>query len=89
MQDFYFKFEYDLQISSSNSKLGDVAVVALLPDVPHVPDWHLEADCPLPALSLDHPDQHPPLPVSPQHVLNLLVCKAVDNTYDKTLQFNV
>ena len=82
------EISYICWISSCNSELCDVAVVALLHNVPHVSDWHLEADRPLSPLPLDHPDQHPPLPVSPQHVLNLLVCEAVDNTYHKTLNIN-
>ena len=74
-------------MSSSYSELRDVAVVPRIPHVTHVPDGHLEADRPLSPLPLDHPHQHPALPMRPQHVLNVLVCEAVDNTYHKTLKF--
>lgn len=43
---------------------------------------------PLP-LHLDHPDHHPPPPVTPHHILNLLIGEAENNTDDEALQIEI
>ena len=54
-----------------------------------LPDGDPHGDCPLPALPLDHPDHHPPPPVTPHHILNLLIGEAENNTDDEALQIEI
>ena len=41
---------------------------------------------PEPSLPLDHPHHHPPSPVAPHHILNLVIRKPENNTDNQTLQ---
>ena len=70
---------------SRHGELSDVAVVPQGLSLPRIPDRHLEADRPFPALPLDHPHHHPPPPVRLHHALHLLICEAIDDAYDETL----
>ena len=54
-----------------------------------ISDGDPHGDCSLPALPLDHSHHHSPPPMSPQHVLYLLIGKSEYNTDDKPLKINI